>query len=75
MVVRRRTFGEAEQAALLGTLAEARRALVRAAEGLPRRSVARAGADQVVANIDELAFLLTGSREHFWEPQHATPGE
>ncbi len=74
MVVRRRTFDEAQQAALLQTLAESRRALVHAAESLPRRSVARAGADQVVANIDELAFLLTGSRERFWEPEHATPG-
>lgn len=42
---------------------------------MPRRSLARAGADQIVANIDELAFLLTGSRERFWEPPHATPGE
>ncbi|WP_029031012.1 hypothetical protein [Salinarimonas rosea] len=75
MVVRRRVFDEAEQAELLLTLGHARKALVHAAERLPRRSVTRAGADRVVANIDELAFLLTGAREHFWEPQHATPGE
>ncbi|MFN3686712.1 hypothetical protein [Salinarimonas sp.] len=74
MVVRKRVFDEAEQARLIESLAQARNALVRAAEAMPRRSLARAGADQIVANIDELAFLLTGSRERFWEPPHATPG-
>jgi hypothetical protein len=75
MVERKRAFDAAEQERLLSALRDARRALVRAAESMPRRSVTRAGTDLIVTNIDDLAQLLTGSREHFWEPPHATPGE
>jgi len=75
VVERKRAFDVAEQERLLSALREARRALVRAAESMPRRSVTRAGTDLIVNNIDDLAQLLTGSRETFWEPPHATPGE
>ena len=75
MVERKRAFDAAEQERLLSALRDARRVLVRAAESLPRRSVTRAGTDLIVTNIDDLAQLLTGSRETFWKPKHTTPGE
>lgn len=75
MVERKRAFDATEQERLLNALREARRALIRAAESMPRRSVTRAGTDLIINNIDDLAQLLTGSREHFWERQHSTPGE
>lgn len=75
MVERKKAFDAAEQERLLAALREARRALVRAGESMPRRSVTRAGTDLIVTNIDDLAQLLTGSREHFWEVPHSTPGE
>ena len=75
MVERKRVFSAAGQERLIAALREARRALVRASECMPRRSVTRAGTDLIVTNIDDLAQLLTGSRETFWETPHSTPGE
>ncbi len=75
MVERKRTFDATEQERLLIALRGARRELVRASESMPRRSVSRAATDLIVTNIDDLAQLLAGSREIFWEPQHSTPGE
>jgi len=75
MVERKRSFDATEQERLLSALRDARKPLVQAAESMPRRSVTRAGTDLIVTNIDDLAQLLTGSREHFCEREHSTPGE
>ena len=38
--------------------------------GSPPRSLARAAADQMVSNIDELVWILTGDRELFVTKGH-----
>jgi hypothetical protein len=52
-------------------LGEARRELTSTAIGMPRRSLLKAGAETVVDNIDELAFLLTRHRK-FCHLPHST---
>ena len=52
-------FGVQEQERLLRMMGEARRERCAAAIGMPRKSLLKAGAETVVSNIDELAFLLT----------------
>lgn len=64
---RKRAFDAAEQEHLMGALREARRALVRESESMPRRSVTRAATDLIVGSIDGLAQLLTSFRETVWE--------
>jgi hypothetical protein len=68
-------FDPARQARLLEALGQARAALIAAAEGMPRKSVPRASLELLVGNIDDVAQILTGNREHFWRRPHATPGE
>ncbi len=70
-----RKFDGVQQERLLRALGEARTALVASAEAMPRKSVPRASLELLVANIDEVAQILTGSREYFWTRPHATPGE
>jgi hypothetical protein len=59
-----------DQERLLRILGEARRELIRASEGMERKSVSRGAVNTVVHNIDELAFFLTGKRDHFWLKAH-----
>ena len=49
---------------LLKVMGEARRELCSAGIGMPRRSLLKAGAETVVENIDELAFLLRRTTQH-----------
>ena len=55
----------AERACLLDALRVAREKLVGCASRMPAGSVARAGAETLMANIDDLALLLTGDRAFF----------
>ena len=61
--------------AVLAALGEARAALVEARRGMrPKSGLARA-ADAVIAEIDEFALVMTGSRDHFHLKAHGTPPE
>ncbi len=51
--------------AILARLAACREAMVELRAAAAPRSLQRAAADQMIANIDELAFLLTGERDLF----------
>jgi hypothetical protein len=66
----RLAFNKVDQERLLRILGEARRELIHAGEGMERRSVSRGAVDTLVSNIDELAFFLTGKRDHFWLKPH-----
>lgn len=56
--------------AILTRLGAARAAMIELGEGCRPRSVMRASADQVIRNIDEIAFMLTGERNHFHSKGH-----
>ena len=68
---RQPAFDILSQADLLPKLAEARKALIRAGESMPRGSVTRSATDQIVRNIDDLTLLMTGDREYFWSKPHS----
>lgn len=55
----------AERACLMEALGAAREKLGGCASKMPAGSVARAGAETLMANIDDLALLLTGDRDFF----------
>jgi hypothetical protein len=59
--------------ALLAVLGEARKALILSEQALHQKSVQRAAFGTVVKNIDEIAALLTGDREHFSTRPSSTP--
>jgi hypothetical protein len=65
-------FSQGDHGRLLRVLGDARRELTSALIGMPRRSLLKAGAETVVENIDELAFLLTGHRKFFHLKLHST---
>jgi len=50
---------------IMDRLGICRDAMVELAAGSPPRSLSRASADQMIRNIDELAWALTGERDHF----------
>ena len=55
----------AERACLLDALRVAREKIKGCASKMPTGSVARAGAETLMTNIDDLALLLTGDRAFF----------
>jgi hypothetical protein len=55
----------AERACLLEALRVAREKLSACASKMPASSIARAGAETLMTNIDDLALLLTGDRAFF----------
>lgn len=61
-----------DMAELLAALGACRTALVRSQAGMRRRSGVYRGADAVIAEIDELALVLTGDRTYFYAPGHAS---
>ncbi|MGF2075707.1 hypothetical protein, partial [Enterococcus casseliflavus] len=54
-------------------LADCRQAMIELRAGSPPRSLARAAADQMIANIDELACILTGERDLLVLKGHGRP--
>jgi len=64
---------EFDRQQLLDRLALARQALLEAQRGMrPRSGLART-AGAVISEIDEFAFVLTGSSDYFHARAHATP--
>ena len=61
----RPTFNPHDQDRLLRAMGEARRELCDAAIKMQSRSLTKAGAETVIGNIDEMAFLLTGYRKFY----------
>ncbi len=64
--------------AVLMRLGHARTAMIEVGAGCRPRSLMRACADQMIRNIDEVAFMLTGERDHFHSKGHGVsrhPGE
>jgi hypothetical protein len=53
-------------------MGDARRVLCDAAIKMPRRSLTKAGAETVIGNIDDMAFLLTGYRKFYHARPHST---
>lgn len=72
---RSRTPLDFDREALLGRLGDARAALIAAQRGMKPKSGLARSADAVIAEIDEFALVLTGSREHFHLKAHGTPPE
>jgi hypothetical protein len=66
----RRSLPEIDRAAIVERLRLCREAMVELRMGSPPRSLGRAAADQMIDNIDELAWILTGDRELFVAKGH-----
>lgn len=64
---------DVEREALLAQLALARQALIKAQRGMRPRSGLSRSAAAVIEEIDEFAFVLTGSSEFFHTGPHGTP--
>ena len=64
---------DVEREALLAQLALARQALIKAQRGMRPRSGLSRSATAVIEEIDEFAFVLTGSTEFFHTDAHGTP--
>jgi len=60
-----------EPSELLDTLGACRTALISAQRGMRKKSGLYRGADAVVAEIDEMALILTGDRTYFYASGHA----
>ena len=71
----RRALPEIDHAAILSRLRVCREAMVELRMGSPPRSLGRAAADQMIDNIDELAWILTGDRERFATKGHGGGGD
>lgn len=56
---------------VLAGLGACRAAMIDLRAGSPPRSLPRAAGDQMIANIDELAWMLTGDRDTFVLKGHA----
>ena len=66
----RRPLPHVDREAVVARLGECRHAMIELRAGSPPRSLARAAADQMVSNIDELVWILTGDRERFVTKGH-----
>ena len=66
------TFSPQDQDRLLKAMGEARRVLCDAVIKMQSRSLTKAGAETVIANIDDMAFLLTGYRKFNQGKPHST---
>lgn len=55
---------------VLERLGLCRQAMIELGAGCRPRSLMRASADQMIRNIDELAMMLTGERNHFHSKGH-----
>lgn len=61
----RRSLPHVDTQSVVARLGVCRQAMVELRAGSPPRSLARASADQMISNIDELAWILTGERDLF----------
>ena len=58
---------------ILDALSRARASLIEAKRHMRPRSGLSRSAEAVIEEIDDFAFVLTGSREHFHLKAHGTP--
>jgi len=66
----RRPLPQIDRDAIVHRLRLCREAMVELRMGSPPRSLGRAAADQMIENIDELAWILTGERDHLVAKGH-----
>lgn len=75
MAAERRSKGprEFDRDGLLEALSQARKTVIAAQRAMRPKSGLARSAEAVIAEIDELAFLLTGERAHFHARAHGSP--
>ncbi|MEM9223531.1 MAG: hypothetical protein AAGB11_14185 [Pseudomonadota bacterium] len=66
----KRPLPSVDTRAVVERLGHCRDAMVELSAGSPPRSLSRASADQMIRNIDELAWVLTGDRDYFVTSGH-----
>lgn len=66
----RRSLPFVDRDTVVARLGHCRQAMIELRAGSPPRSLARASADQMISNIDELVWILTGDREMFVTKGH-----
>ena len=69
----RRSLPHVDRESVVHRLRHCRQAMIELRAGSPPRSLARASADQMIANIDELCWILTGDRDLLVLKGHGTP--
>ncbi|MEO5925675.1 MAG: hypothetical protein ABIR70_17770 [Bryobacteraceae bacterium] len=70
----KRFFGDEDKKELLTALRLCRMSLQRVSTIAPIGGDVYQGCDAVRKAIDELGFVLTGDREHFYAPRHIASG-
>ena len=70
-MTRRRSRPYVDVPSVVQRLAVCRSAMVELAAGSQPRSLQRAAADQMIRNIDELAWILTGDRDRLYGQGHS----
>ena len=70
----RRSDDPASYSGLLASLGDARQALTRAQASMVINGPLYLAASAVTREIDGVALILTGDREHYWLRAHAAPG-
>ncbi|RAI00537.1 hypothetical protein DLJ53_14840 [Acuticoccus sediminis] len=68
----RRSLPYVDRQSVVARLGQCRQAMIELRAGSPPRSLARASADQMISNIDELVWILTGERDLFVTKGHGT---
>ncbi|MEM0906645.1 MAG: hypothetical protein AAGJ94_04720 [Pseudomonadota bacterium] len=66
----KRTRPRIDVDAVVDRLGHCRDAMVELSAASAPRSMTRAAADQMITNIDEVAWMLTGERDHFFTRGH-----
>jgi len=66
----RRPLPPVDRESVIERLRLCREAMIELRAGSPPRSLGRAAADQMIANIDELAWILTGDRDRLVTKGH-----
>jgi hypothetical protein len=70
---RKRIFHDLHKQALLTAIGECRRACIKAQSAAPINGDVYEGVSALMERIDDLAAILTGSREHFHVKPHSAP--
>jgi hypothetical protein len=73
-VSHRRYFGPNDATALLEAIGTCRRACVTASSVAPIGGPIYRAANRLMEEIDLVAEVLTGNRQHFWLKPHSSPG-
>ena len=68
----RRPLARVEIPSIVQRLGHCREAMLELSSGSVPRSMTKAVADQMISNIDELAWILTGDKEYFHDRAHGS---